>query len=214
MRPITKSFIPAALNATGYNSAGLTGAGPFTSFLVSGPGDGLGHQITLTSAGANTNTLRITGTDVDGNVNTEVITGPSTSTVTSVNYYATLVSIAIVTGTIGTAITAGWNAVCNGPTVVLEWRSGAGAEVNAVVTGTINYSIQETAQPVYNTTPPAFGAAASTLTWTADTNFTGLTASKAAQLPVGMTAARLTIASLTGGATVGYSVTQPAGFMM
>ena len=92
-------------------SAALVSASAAAATLViadGGPYGNVTETITLYSSADNSgNTFTITGTDGNGDAQTEVLTGPnSASTVNSVNKYATITSI-VSDGAIATDIQAG-----------------------------------------------------------------------------------------------------------
>jgi hypothetical protein len=69
-----------------------------------------GRLITITSAGADQGrTFTITGTDVNGDAQTETITGPNTTTVTGTAYFKTVTTVNVDDDTAG-AITVGMSA--------------------------------------------------------------------------------------------------------
>lgn len=208
MRPIVKAFTPAAANATGI-ATGLTGAGPFTTFTASGAGDGLGHQLSLTST-ANLSTINFTivGFDADGNPRTETLAGPNINTVNTVHDYSSITSITASSTLGANTMNVGWTAVSVSPMIILDWRSWVGARVLVQISGTINYTVQETPHPVWLTSPP-WGTYQESLTWTPDTNMTAQTANVTAQVPQIMSALRLVVNSVTAGATYEISVIQP-----
>ena len=91
-------------------SAALVSASASAATLViadGGPYGNLTETITLTSSADNSGiTFDITGTDGNGDAQTETLTGPDTTTVSSANKYATVTSI-VASGPITTQIQAG-----------------------------------------------------------------------------------------------------------
>ena len=94
----------------GVSAALVSASASATSLVIAdgGPYGNLTETITLYSSADNSgNTFTITGTDGNGDAQTEVLTGPnSTSTVNSVNKYLTITSI-VSDGAIATDIQAG-----------------------------------------------------------------------------------------------------------
>ena len=89
----------------------LGGAGNFT--LAGGAtgfaGNNMGQKITLTSGGnISAVTFTITGTDADGNTQSEDIAGPNATTVATTKYYASVTQIAA-DAAVGTNTSAGYN---------------------------------------------------------------------------------------------------------
>ena len=141
-RPFHKTYSPATedLDAIVNDGTGAT-----LTLLVSSAGDGLAHQIAIAS-GANISTLvfTITGTDADGVAQTDTITGISNSTVESTKYFLTWSSITI-SATLGAnTVDIGWVDEFVTPTIPLNRRANNGAAFEVVVTGTIDYDVQQT----------------------------------------------------------------------
>jgi len=94
----------------GASTALVSAIGSATTLVIAdaGPYGNLTETITLYSSANNSgNTFTITGTDGNGDAQTEVLTGPNvTTTVRSVNKYATITSI-VSDGAIATDIQAG-----------------------------------------------------------------------------------------------------------
>lgn len=129
---------------------------------------GIARTIQLASAqdlsGMN---FTITGTDIWGNITNESIAGPNNNSVTSINLYHTITSIVA-----DAAITGNLISVNTGDSGVTQWisfdnnRTIFQASAQITVTGTIDYSVQYTNQPlqlrnyplnntIYNETPSA-----------------------------------------------------------
>jgi len=87
----------------------VSATGSATTLVIAdgGPYGNLTETITLTSSADNSGiTFVITGTDGNGDAQTETVTGPDTATVSSANKYATVTSI-VASGPITTQIQAG-----------------------------------------------------------------------------------------------------------
>ena len=92
----------AALQTLG-GAGNLTLAGGATGFA----GNNMGQKITLTSGGnISAVTFTITGTDADGNTQSEDIAGPNATTVATTKYYASVTQIAA-DAAVGTNTSAG-----------------------------------------------------------------------------------------------------------
>jgi hypothetical protein len=93
----------------GVDNDQVSATGTATTLVIAdgGPYGNLTETITLTSSADNSGiTFDITGTDGNGDSQTETVTGPDTETVSSANKYATVTSI-IASGPITTQIQAG-----------------------------------------------------------------------------------------------------------
>lgn len=148
MEAFIRSGTSVALNATGFAS-NVTGA-TFT-LSATNSADNLAHQVTVKNDAATDHsgkTILLTGTDADGKVLTETLTGPAgTATVTSTNYFLTLTS-AVPSATIGAdTFDIGWNANSVTPTFrpqrnsVLPFNVGFGTRV---LSGTPTFTVQHT----------------------------------------------------------------------
>ena len=93
----------------GVDNDQVSATGSATTLVIAdgGPYGNLTETITLTSSADNSGiTFDITGTDGNGDAQTETLTGPNTTTVNSANKYATVTSI-VASGPITTQIQAG-----------------------------------------------------------------------------------------------------------
>ncbi len=92
----------------------------------------------------------------DGTVVTEVLVGPNNTTVTSVNIYNIVESIYVDT-TLGTAAIVGFGSTGATGAIPSDWMvSRFNVGILCVVTGTINYTVQYTFDPIQD---PTFAAA-------------------------------------------------------
>ena len=209
MRPVHKTYTVATVSTTGI-ATGLTGAGPFTAFTASGPGDGLAHVISLTSS-ANLSGINITilGTDADGVTQTETRAGPTGNTVNTTALFATITSITAASTLAANTMDVGWTAVSNGGTIPTEfYLQGAPTSCQVALTGTAGFDIETTLSNLHpaGATPSLQSA----YTWLNDANFTGKSASLAADIAVkGITALRLAVNSYSTGAVLVLSVITP-----
>jgi hypothetical protein len=203
MRPISKSYTPAAASTTGYAS-GLTGAGPFVPTHANAA-DGLAHTTSLTSS-ANLSglTITITGTDADGNAQTEAITGPSGNTVTGSKYFATITAVSA-SATLGAnTMDVGYTGVMVSPTIPMSYVANYPAiGIGVFITGTINFTMQYTYHDIYDRAP-------SLDTWFALTALTTKTGNTDGQILFPVSALRLLVNSITTGATIGFDILQSA----
>ena len=209
MRPIKFGpFSPITALTTAFNAQTFNSTGAATAPTTTATTDGLAHQVTLVSpvqatlAGI---TFTIVGTDADGNPKTETgLVGPaSNSTVTSTGYFKTVATIQP-SATMGAlVVSVGIAAPSLSPTILLEWRSIVGAMHQVEVSGTVNFTVQETLDKLY-------GAAADTLSWGAlSSGLAAKTATTTAQGLLGACGARVLVNTVTNGATYTWRVVQP-----
>lgn len=152
MRPIQKLFSPADANLTGFAS-NVTGA-TFT-LTANDSGDSLAHKVSIRNDSATDHSgksVTLVGTDADGRALTEVVTGPAGSaTVESAGYFLTLTS-ATPSATIGAdTFDIGWVDEFSSQTIPLNWRGG-NVGLNVTVSGTIDYTVQQTFDDIQNET--------------------------------------------------------------
>ena len=147
MRTIVVDHDLADVSTTGY-ATGLTGTGPFTTFTVSTPTDGIAHTISLTSA-ANLSaiTMTIVGTDADGIALTESRAGPNANTVSTTGYFKTLTSITASSTLGANTMDVGWSAGSCSRTICLNRYADANAGIGVFVTGTVAYNVEQTFSP-------------------------------------------------------------------
>ncbi len=199
---------PANASLTGFAS-NVTGAA-FTLTATSS-GDGLAHQVSIKNDTANDHsgkTVTLVGTDADGYALTEVVTGPGVSaTVESTGYFKTLTS-ATPSATIGAdTFDIGWVDEVATQSIPLDWRSDVAAAINVDVTGTIDFTVQQTFDDVQRPgqTPQS---ATQNVQWLAISALSAKTADTTSTSTVGATAIRLIVNSYTDTAELQMNVNQ------
>lgn len=97
---VCQSQTPAAGGVQNLTINGALSSGGVATFVAA-------RLITITSAGADSGrTFTVTGTDANGDAQTESITGPATTTVTGTKYFRTVTQVRVDNNTAG-AITVG-----------------------------------------------------------------------------------------------------------
>lgn len=181
MQPIVVTAGPlaaASANAIALSQTPSAGALTLNGALASGgvaTMDKPRQVLITTTADETTKTFIITGTDWAGSPISENVTGVNNSTVASVLSYLTVTSITISANAAG-ALTVGTNGVGSSPWVRFDgWASPIIAK-QAAVTGTVNFTVQQSMDDPNSPTSPVLPAA---MTWTSDpdTNFVAKTAS-------------------------------------
>ncbi len=198
-----KSWTPAAASLTGFAS-NVTGA--TWALSATSASDILAHLVTIRNDAATDHSAKtaiLTGTDADGNAQTETVNLPGgTLTVTSTKHFLTLTSV-VPSATINAdTMDIGWSAVSVSQTIGLEKFSVATAAVSADITGTINYTVFETPEDFYNT-PAQNGLWSEVTAWSG-----GKTADITGSTTQSMRCARFRVNSVTAGATVRLTVAQ------
>ena len=141
-------FAPVAAAATGVTTSGgpYNGAVPLNgSLVVAGVAVfDVARQVTVTSAGNDSGiTFTIRGTGTTGQSIVEVLTGANIGTATTVRAFSTVTSITTSAITAST-ITVGTGAVANSPPIPIPVDGYSSTTINAVVSGTVNYTVQQT----------------------------------------------------------------------
>jgi len=205
-------FDPADASLTGFAS-NVTGAA-FT-LTANDSGDSLAHQVSIRNDSANDHsgkTVALVGTDADGRVQSETVTGPAGSaTVESAKYWLTLTS-ATPSATIGAdTFDIGWVDEFASKMIALDHYASEAVTAQVEVTGTINFDIETTVQNVLEAGTGAFAVSdQSDFAWLNDGNFTNQTAASSSALASkGLRAMRVVANSYTNGAELQVWLTQP-----
>lgn len=210
MRPIKLGPLsPITALTTAFNAQTFTSTGAATAPTTTATSDSLAHQVTFTSpvqatlAGI---TFTIVGTDADGNVQTETgITGPaSASTVTSTKYFKTVATVQPSATMGGLVVAIGIAAPSLSQTIPIVFRSPSAAAMTVTVTGTINFTVQETVANVFSAYP-------ATLPFTAITALSSKTAQTSGTATIGATGVQVLTNSVTNGATYTLYLSQSEG---
>ena len=148
MRPISVTVGPLAAASATAICASQTPTSAFTlngSIVTGGVAilDTARRVLFTTVANESAKTATIVGTDVNGSITSEVLTLPNATTAFSVMDYKTVTSITISASATG-AITVGTNGVASSMWVRLDDWAPAQTSVQATVTGTVNYTVQQT----------------------------------------------------------------------
>lgn len=156
------------------------------------------RRIAIDSDGDDTTiTFTVTGTDGNGFLQSEVITGGNADDVSSVLSYKTVTSI-VTSGAVATTVTVGTADTATSPWVRFDdYAANAQLAVQAVVDGTVNYSVEFTMDDpnsIAHPIPPA------EVTWSApvETTLTSQTGSKFGYYPVVPVFARVLLNSGDG----------------
>jgi hypothetical protein len=141
------AFTCAAASTTGYKS---NATGATWALTATTANDGLAHKVTIANDSATDHSAKtavITGTDANGNAQTETVNLPAASpaVVTSTKFFLTVTSI-VPSATIGAdTMDLGWTAAAVSPWVKLDSiQNGFGVSVAVAVGGTINYDVEHT----------------------------------------------------------------------
>jgi hypothetical protein len=203
MRPIFATVGP--LTAASANAICLSqtpaGAGALTlnGALVSGGVAVLdtARRVLITCAGnESTKTFTLTGTSYNGKVQSETLAGPNATTVQSVLDYKTVTSITISAAAAG-AITVGTSGVASSRWLRLDNWAFPQVGIQCDVSGTVNYTVQQTMDDPNNENVSMTPAA---VNWVnhPDANLVGATATLQGNYGYAPIYARVTLNSGTG----------------
>lgn len=204
MRPVQKTFGSTAAVTTSLATSASPGAGvPLTQQATTFTG-GYAQLVTLTSTtvSTNANAYVITGTDADGHLQTETLTGPAgSSTVTSTKYFASVTSI--VSASASTSIAAGNSALSASSTFIPDYINPvASIGFGFTVTGTATYKLQLTYDDVFDQTQTGSSAK----TWFDDATVTGKSAAFNYAMTNAVRGARIVFTAWTSGTATGTMV--------
>ena len=178
MRPIVFTVGPlAAANATNIRTAAIIAAGTLTldGTLVTGGVAILdtARRVLFTFAGDGSGlTLTLTGTNWAGDIISETLAGANANTTYSVLSYKTLVSV-VSSATLASNVSIGTNQIADSPWIRLDEWALPNLTVQCVVSGTINYTVQQTLDDPNSPTNPV---AVASITWSDSVAATAATA--------------------------------------
>ena len=213
MRPMQLGpFSPITALTTAFNAQTFNSTGAATAVTTTATTDGLAHLVTLiapvqtTLAGL---TFTIIGTDANDLAQTETgITGPASgATVTSTKHFKTISTITPSATMVALVVSVGIAAESVVPMIALEWRSIAAAAMTVKVTGTVNFTVEETYANPFNNAMEA-------CPWVSVTALAAKTATTSSTVTVGDQAVRLKTNTVTNGATLTWFITQPSGSVL
>lgn len=201
MRPITVTVGPlVAADAngicetqTGVSTLALDGALVSNGVAVLDAA----RRVAITSDSVdNDKYFTVVGTSSSGNIQTEVLLGPDTATVYTNLDFKTVTSItasAAVTGN----ITVGTNDIASSPWVMFDPYAFPQISLQCDVTGTVNYTVQQTLDDPNSTTNPT---AAYNVVWfdNPDANLVAETVSRQGSYAIAPLYARVTLNSGSG----------------
>lgn len=208
MRPITVTVGPLA--AASANNIALSQT-PTTVFTLDGSTvtDGVAvldvaRRVLFTPAGnESANTFTVVGTDVAGNTITDYVVGGNATATYSALDFKTVTSITLAAGAAG-AITVGTNTVASSPWVRLDNWAFPQTAVQCNVSGTVNYTVQQTLDDPNSPTNPVSPYA---VTWvsSADTNVVGASTTQQSSFAISPIFVRVLLNSGSGSVVSTFS---------
>jgi hypothetical protein len=168
--------------------------------------DGLAHRLDIIDTGADvqtTATYTITGTSESGITQTEDIAGPgSSATIETTKYFSTVTSITIASPVATSTIDVGTVDEVQIDVYPLNHYNQVGATIFSDVTGTIDFTVQETFNSLSVPDPT------STATFINITALAAKTADTVGSATVGASASRVTVNSYSTGAELQVRISQ------
>ena len=165
MRPIVVTAgpyaAPSATNIRTASSIAAAGAVTLNGSLVSGGVATLDAQrrVLFTSSGNDSGiTFTITGTNANGDTISETLTGGNAAAVYTVLDYNTVTSVTASGASAGT-VSIGTNGVAGSSWVRLDEYALPNLSIQAIVTGTINYTVQQSYDDPNSATNPVLPSA-------------------------------------------------------
>lgn len=210
MRPYVYTLGPiATADANGIAQAqNPAGAGELTlngALVVDGVallGDA--RRVLITAAADESDrTFTITGTDWFGNSISEEITGPNATTTYTNSDFLTVTSV-VTSGAGSGNIEIGTNDIASSPPMILDYMARPQVSLQVAVTGTVNWTVQQTLDNVFNVDEED-------IVWLdhPDTNMVAQTVNRQGNYAFVPFATRITLNSGTG--SLVYTVIQPLG---
>jgi len=210
MRPYVYTLGPiATADANGIAQAqNPAGAGELTlngALVVDGVallGDA--RRVLITAAADESDrTFTITGTDWFGNSISEEITGPNATTTYTNSDFLTVTSV-VTSGAGSGNIEIGTNDIASSPPMILDYMARPQVSLQVAVTGTVNWTVQQTLDNVFNVDEED-------IVWLdhSDTNMVAQTVNRQGNYAFVPFATRITLNSGTG--SLVYTVIQPLG---
>lgn len=160
------------------------------------------NVLITTTADEAANTFTITGTNWAADIISEVMIGPNDTTGTSILDYKTVISIVISGGASG-ALTVGTTTTAGSPWARLDEWANSYVSIQCNVTGTINYTVQQTLDDPNDPTNPVLPA---NITWVNSSDASAVSATGSIQTNYGFVPiwARVLLNSGTGSVTASF----------
>lgn len=198
MRPRQFSYTPADDATDGFANDVTASAGVALTLAATAAGDGMAHLVIITPSGSVTGNYTLTGTDADGNSQTETLATDTVNAVTSTKYFKTLTSVLAPSGIGSETVDIGWTDDAVSPTWVPDFKQqffsiGIGLDVS----GTISVDVQHTFDDIFDA-----DVAYSSRTWLDHASLAAKTSDADGNYAAGVRGIRLLINSVTAGGTV------------
>lgn len=207
MRPIKLDIDPADEDTDGFADGVTASAGTAFTLAANDASDELAHKVVITPSGSVTGNYTLTGTDADGKTQTETLATDTTNAVTSAKYYKTLTEVLSPSGIGSETVDIGWADEVASQTIPLDSYVSTPASVQIDVTGTLDLTVQETLDDIYD---PDVITDQDAVFWSDDGNFVNESADVIDVLGItGIRAIRFILNSYSSGAEFQAYITIP-----
>ena len=211
MRPIVVQVgplaAPNAANIAASQTPGAAGNLTLTAGAIAGTTPDTPRRVLVTThADESGKTLTISGTDWNNTPITETMTGPNNTTGYTTYDFKTVTQIAVSAAFAG-AVTVGTNGIASSRPIFLDPWSIPQTSIQVTVSGTINYTVQQTLDDPNSPTNPV---AYTSVTWVnhPDSNLASATATAQGNYAYVPRMMRILVNSNTNPATVVMTVIQ------
>jgi len=160
------------------------------------------RRVLLTSGGNDSGvTFTISGLDAAGNAISETLTGGNSAAVYSVLDYAVVLHI-LASGATASTLTVGTNGIASSMPIAMDPYAAGPTFIRAVTSGTVNYTVEQTADDPNSPTNPV---GRSSMSWDATSGpIVGAAASASVQVPSVPLFFRVTVNSGTGSVATNF----------
>lgn len=209
MQIYTVTLNPGAASATTVAASQSPGAGAITLAATASNIDaGNGRIVSLVSGGNDSGiTFTITGTNANGGIISESVVGGNIATVVSTKFYASVTSIThtgSVAGTFSSGI-VGTTLSAASRLVPINYYARTAAQIVVEITGTANFTVKETFDPILTGTPTTDNAVLFPIT-----ALTAKAANTFGTVDVGASGVILIVNSYSTGATLTMRINTPS----
>lgn len=204
MRPQVFSFTPADDDTDGFANDVNSSSGVALTLAATTPGDGMAHLVIITPSGSVTGNYSLTGTDADGNAQTETLATDTVNAVTSAKYFKTLTEVLAPSGIGANTVDIGWTDDAVSPTWIPDYKQNTfSIGIGVDVSGTISADIQHTFDDCFDSS-----IAYSARSWQDHASLAAVTADASGNYAAPVRGIRILLNSLTATATIKVTLIQ------
>ena len=212
----TKQFLTVTGISVDVETTGVTDVGWLITswnsdetalWVATSAGDGLAHQLIVTTTGNDSSLLTLIGTDADDNVIEETITMPNTGTVETTRFFKTVTEASTGAIAVAAVFDIGWVDEVASKSFPLKWQDHVPSNYWLVITGTISVSVQFTQDDLFS---DSIGEPSEAFWVEGDSSLTAETGSSTALIvvPAGFVGMRVILLSYSSGGECQLRATQ------